>query len=230
MSTTDNAGAASAPATAPAAAPASAAAAPAAAPAASTQATAAATGATTQTTTTGEPQNAAATGEGGQGKQGTDSQTTEAVYEYQMPEGIELDQTAADSLTAIAKEKGLSPADAQKFADIGVQMVQRQAEAHAQIVAAWVDQVKADPELGGDKFDQSIVVAQEAMARFGSQELKDVMRSSGLGNHPAVVRFFHKVGTLVSQDSHVGGRSTPAGLSNEDAALAKMYPTMAPKA
>lgn len=206
--------------TAPAAAPAAPAAAPAGAPAAApTTAPAPA-----PAPPAGESPNATAPGAGDQGQQGAEGQTAEPIYEYQMPEGMALDKSAADALTALAKERGLMPEDAQKFADIGVQMVQRQAEAHARTVEQWVEQVKTDPEIGGAKFDASLAVANQAMAKFGTPELKDVLLASGLGNHPAVVKFFYQVGTLISQDTHVSGKASPAA---ETDAARIMFPSMA---
>lgn len=172
----------------------------------------------------GESQNASAPAVDGQGKQGEEGKAAETAFEYQMPEGVELDKTAADSLTALAKEYGLKPEQAQKVAEIGAQMLQRQQQAHAQTVETWVEQVKADPEIGGAKFDASVAVAKEAMAKFGTPELKDVLMATGLGSHPAVVKFFYQVGKLVSADTHVSGKSEPAGEKDPAKIL---FPTMA---
>lgn len=172
----------------------------------------------------GESQTASAPAVDSQGKPGEDGKTAEPVFEYQMPEGVELDKSAADSLTALAKEYGLKPEQAQKVAEIGAQMMQRQVQAHAQTVETWVEQVKADPEIGGAQFDASIAVAQQAMAKFGTPELKDVLMATGLGSHPAVVKFFWQVGKLVSPDTHVTGKSTPAAETDPAKIL---FPSMA---
>lgn len=144
-------------------------------------------------------------------------------YEFKMPEGVAVDKDAADEFTAIAKELKLSQEDAQKVADVGAKMAQRQIEAHTKLVESWVEQVKTDKDIGGDKLAENLAVARKAMEEFGTPELKDVLNSTGFGNHPAVVKAFYKIGLAISQDGFVKG-SAPRGA---EADIAKrMFPTM----
>lgn len=143
-------------------------------------------------------------------------------YEFKMPEGVTLDPAAADEFTAIAKELKLSAADAQKVADVGAKMAQRQAEQHANLVEQWAQDVKADKEIGGDNLEQNLAVARKAMEAFGSPELKALMDSTGIGNHPAVVRFCIKVGGVVNEDGFVRGSTKTA----ESDPAKKMFPSM----
>lgn len=143
-------------------------------------------------------------------------------YEYTMPEGIELDKAAADEFSAIAKELKLDQATAQKVADVGAKMAQRQIEAQARLVETWVEQVKTDPEIGGDKLDENLAVARKAMDAFGTPELKDVLNSTGMGNHPAVIKAFFKAGKAISQDGFVTGTAKGA----ETDLAKRMFPTM----
>jgi hypothetical protein len=139
-----------------------------------------------------------------------------------MPEGVALDKTAADEFTAIAKELKLNQADAQKVADVGAKMAQRQAEAHVQLVESWVEQVKADKEIGGDKLAENLAVARKAIETFGTPELKDVLNATGFGNHPAVIKAFYKAGMAISGDRFVSG--SPKGPETDMAK--KMFPNM----
>lgn len=148
--------------------------------------------------------------------------TVPESYDLKMPEGVELDKAAADEFSTIAKELKLDQSAAQKLADVGAKMVQRQAEAHAQLVESWAEQVKTDPEIGGDKLAENLGVARKALDTFGSPELKDMLNSTGLGNHPAVVKFFHKVGKSISSDGFVTG--TPKGGETDPAK--KLFPSM----
>lgn len=144
------------------------------------------------------------------------------AYELQMPEGIELDKVAADEFTAIAKDLKLDQPTAQKLADIAAKQQQRQVEAHAKMVEGWVEQVKADKELGGDKLQENLGIARAALDKFGSPELKAMLNDSGIGNHPAVIRAFFSIGKAISEDRIV--TSTPAGNAVDPAK--KMFPTM----
>jgi hypothetical protein len=156
-----------------------------------------------------------------------DAKTTEAVvpesYDLKMPDGVELDQAAATEFTAIAKELKLDQAAAQKLADIGAKMATRQAEAHAKLVETWTEQVKTDKEIGGDKLDENLGVARKAIDTFGSPELKALLNSTGLGNHPEVVKLAYKVGKAISEDRFVSG--SPKGNASNDPAK-KLFPNM----
>jgi hypothetical protein len=145
-------------------------------------------------------------------------------YEFKMPEGVELDKAAADDFSVIAKELKLSQADAQRIADVAVKMQQKQAETHASMVKGWAESCKTDKEFGGDNLQQNLSVARKAIDTFGSPELKALLNSSGLGNHPEVVRFAFKAGKAISEDTFVqSGSRTPT----PDASLEKrLYPNM----
>lgn len=151
----------------------------------------------------------------------TEPQVPES-YELQMPDGIELDKASADEFTTIAKELKLDQAAAQKLADIAAKQAQRQVEAHTRLVESWVEQVKADKEIGGDKFDENLGIARKALDTFGTPELRDVLNASGLGNHPAVIKAFIKAGKAISEDRFVTG--SPKGADTDMAK--KMFPSM----
>lgn len=148
--------------------------------------------------------------------------TATESYDLKMPEGVELDKAAADEFTAIAKELKLDQPTAQKLADVGAKMAQRQAEAHAKLVDSWTEQVKTDKEIGGDKLNENLAVARKALDTFGTPELRDVLNSTGLGNHPALIKAFYKAGKAISDDSFVKG--TQGG--GETDLARKMFPSM----
>lgn len=137
-------------------------------------------------------------------------------YEFTPPEGQELDANALAVFEPIAKELGLSQEQAQKLVDIYPQIQQQQAEAWSKQVSDWGEQVKADKEIGGDKFNASVGAAQRALDQFGNPELREYLNASGLGNHPALVRFCAKVGKAMAEDTFVvpnqGGQRSAADI------------------
>lgn len=161
------------------------------------------------------------------------TQTTEATkaeapqvpeaYEFQMPEGVELDKAAHDEFSAVAKELKLDQATAQKFADVGIKMAQRQQEIFETTKATWAEQARTDKDIGGDKFEQNLASAVKTLNTFGSQELKDVLNTSGLGNHPAVIKFLVNASKAISEDGHITG--APKGAS-PDSVASKLFPSM----
>ena len=164
------------------------------------------------------PANAAA---GTQGSKAAEPAVPE-TYDLKMPEGVELDQAAAAEFTAIAKELKLDQAAAQKLADVGAKMAQRQVEAHAKLVESWAEQVKTDNEIGGDKLAENLGIARKALEAFGTPALRDVLNATGIGNHPEVIRAFYKVGKAISEDRFVAG--APKGGTDDPAK--KLFPNM----
>lgn len=144
------------------------------------------------------------------------------TYDLKMPEGIELDQAAAEEFSAIAKELKLDNATAQRFADIAAKQAQRQAEAHAKLVESWAEQVRTDKDIGGDKLPENLATAKKALDTFGSPELRDVLNSTGFGNHPAIIKAFYQVGKAISEDRFVTGK--PPGAPTDPAQ--KLFPSM----
>lgn len=190
-----------------------------------TTATADTTGATKDST--GQPDPAAkATDPAAADTKTTSLQTQEVVYEFKLPDGMQLDKAAVDAFVPIAKELKLSPEQAQKFVDLKVKDVQNQVEAWQRQTVQWVDEVRGDAEIGGDNLEKSLAYSKAAMDFIGDPKLKELLDSTGYGNHPTLVRAFVKIGKQLAPDTFVGGKREPAA-NSEDAALAKMYPTMA---
>lgn len=136
-------------------------------------------------------------------------------YEFKAGEGVELDTEALKDFEPVARELNLTNEQAQKLVDAypkilaGVQ--QRQAEAWQAQTEQWAADVKADKEIGGDKLTANLSAAQRAMEQFGDPELKEYLDSTGLGNHPALVKAFIKVGKAMSEDKVVTGGHESGG-------------------
>lgn len=167
------------------------------------------------------------TGGGSPGDEaGSGSQTPPDTYaDFAMPEGVEVDSALLSEATPLFKELGLTQEQAQKLVDFQAKQVQagsaNQVEAYNQLMNDWQDQARNDKEYGGDKFDENISVAQSALEKFGTPELKQMMEEYGIGNHPEVIRFMVKVGKLTSED--VPGGST-AALSTPKDRVSLLYP------
>lgn len=134
-------------------------------------------------------------------------------YEFTMPEGVEMDSEMLAEFEPIAKELGLSQEKAQKLVDIQIKSLQKlqaaheiqQEEAFKEMTTQWATAAKADSEYGGAKFNENLSVAQKALKQFASEGLIEYLNSSGLGNHPEVIRTFVKVGKAISEDKFVVG-------------------------
>lgn len=56
----------------------------------------------------------------------------------------------------------------------------------------------------GDKFDPNLNIAKEALRKFGDPEaMKEI--EAGLGNNPALIKMFHRIGSTIMEDRSRGG-------------------------
>ena len=141
------------------------------------------------------------------------------TYEaFSAPDGTTLDQAAVDAFTPVARDLGLTQEQAQKLVDLHTEQAQGWLQglydAHAQKREEWVAAAKADGEIGGADHADKVAVAKDALKRFGTPELTTALEDSGLGSHPEVVRFFHRVGKAIADDAVVlpttsGGPRSP---------------------
>ena len=172
--------------------------------------------ATPETATNDNPANTAPdnTPQGGQpepqgqpeGQQPQQNDTGEAKT---SPESYVLDlpnfQGSPEDLQFIAdmaQQSGLPAKEASEFL--------RRSEIYQTILQektaeAWQEASRTDPEFGGAQFDANLAVAKRGYNMFASDELKSILEQTGYGNHPEVLRLFHKIGKLTGEDKFVGG-------------------------
>lgn len=130
----------------------------------------------------------------------------EAYADFAIPEGVNLGDGLVDDVKALAKELNLPQAQAQKIIDMGIARTAKFQELFEQERTRWADDVKADKDIGGSKFDATMAASAKAIDAFGTPELKELLKGSGLGNHPEMVRAFAKIGAAISEDKVVTGR------------------------
>jgi hypothetical protein len=151
----------------------------------------------------------------------------EITYDIKEPDGFVMAAEVKSEFLTAVKELGLTNEGAQSLVDkllpkIAAQQESAQREAFEKYNSDLVATVKADKEIGGDKMQERLGVASRALDRFGTPELKELLNSSGLGNHPEVIRFFYRAGSKITEDKVIpsGGR---AGAPSLEDRLSKMY-------
>lgn len=136
------------------------------------------------------------------------------VYtDFKMPEGVTVDTEAMGKVTDLFKEARIPQETAQKFIDMAIAREQAAAQqgvqAFVDLQTKWVGEIKADPEIGGDKLTASMASAARAIDRLGVPGLKEALNLTGAGNNPAIVKAFVRLGQMVSEDRFVPGRDAP---------------------
>ena len=135
--------------------------------------------------------------------------------DFAVPEGITLNADLLGEFKGIAQSMGLKQEQAQQLTDLGVKLTNgllaQQAQALEAQKTTWYNETKADAEIGGDKFDVSMAAAARAVKQFVPDELKALFDQTGIGNHPALVKAFVKIGGMLKEDGVVAGSANIAG-------------------
>jgi hypothetical protein len=132
-------------------------------------------------------------------------------YEFKAPEGQTYDPNLMGAFEAAAKDANMPQDAAQKLLDsMAPKIAERQTEQVLAIRREWFEASKADKDFGGDKLEANLATAKKALDTFGSPELNKLLVSTGLGNHPEIIRMMFKAGKALSEDTFVAGRETGA--------------------
>lgn len=139
------------------------------------------------------------------------NEVPETYEAYKLPEGVQVDEAMLTEFNTVAKEYGLTQAQAQKLVDLQAKTAAAgetgRAEFLEQALKAqsdkWVNEIKSDPELGGAKFDATVSTAVKAISTFFGDDFRQLLNDSGIGNNPALIRGMHKIGLAISEDKLV---------------------------
>ncbi|AVJ21002.1 MULTISPECIES: peptidase [Pseudomonas] len=131
----------------------------------------------------------------------------EAYEDFTLPEGMEMDVEILGEFKNLAKELNIPQAKAQQLIDFQSQLANKQAEAYQAAVTKqakdWAAEIKSDPEIGGENYDKSVASAIKVIQSFGDPALTELLNTSGLGNHPALFKFCHRISAAISEDKFV---------------------------
>ena len=182
---------------------------------------------------------------------GSEQEATTSGYEsFTIPEGFTMDEAQTSEVSAVAKEFGLDQAQAQKMVDKHFDIVSKNndsiMDAKESTLKEWASEAMADKEFGGSNLSDNMAGARKAMNSFsqpavdadgkailhqegslkGQQmsEVEVLMNESGWGNHPAMIRVFHRINQAMSEDSFVQGDMKPR--EQKKTAAETMYPSM----
>lgn len=133
---------------------------------------------------------------------------------FKLPEGVMADPESLGAFTNILTELDgaktdsvLRQASAQKLVDMHVAEVQKTLSRAAQVQAESFEKVKQewrqafvnDPDIGGNRQETTLTAARQVITNHGGTveqqaEFRNILDKTGLGNHPAVIRFLANVG------------------------------------
>ena len=162
---------------------------------------------------------------------GADAETDAPIEytDFNLPEGMQLDKDAMADFMPFAQKHKLSQEDAQAHVDIFAKGAERAVKANAK---AWVDlksgwnaEAKADKEIGGEHYDDSIRLSKVFIKAWtkhtGNEKFAEALNTTGFGDHPEFIRLLKWAGDIVDQDDYQFGGST-GGAPRTQAEI--MYP------
>lgn len=131
-------------------------------------------------------------------------------YEFAL-EGMTVDPALAEAADPILRELGLSNEQANTLMPVAQKIMQQTQEgvmrqlsdASAAQSKAWLDELNADPELGGAKAAETQHIAARGLDALGfvkDHPFRKLLTETGLGNHPDMIRTFRAIGDVVGED------------------------------
>jgi len=131
-----------------------------------------------------------------------------AELKLELPKDSKLDATDLERVLSYAKEKGLSSEQASELLARENEAVASYAEKQAEILkqtneVTWKNELIADPEFGGAKFEEHGQIAQRAAEKFFGKEFADELKATNLNHQPALFRGLVRIGKMLQDDKAV---------------------------
>ncbi len=142
-------------------------------------------------------------------------------YELTIPESpFPVAPEALAGFKTFAHQNHLTPAQAQSLIAYDVERTNVAASELRESL-----KTRADAELRkewGPSFETNINLAKQAFDHLveGDEEVRVLLRETGYGNHPALIKLFAKMGQYLAEEEMIGGEV--GGASTREQALAKI--------
>lgn len=138
-------------------------------------------------------------------------------YEFTAPadwkdKGWELDPKVIEKATPLFKELGLDNAAAQKLVSLYAEQSANDHASRENLIKeqseTWMKELKSDPEIGGklDAVKARVGAMYSALPAPIVDAFKEVMNTTGIGNHPAFVRMMNAAAERFTEGKPVAGR------------------------
>ena len=132
-------------------------------------------------------------------------------FEFKLKDGYSLTDEQKQGYLELAKEKGVKPEQMQTFIDKHIEANEKNLSDYRNTVAEWDNQVKNDPDLGGDNFPQTKKNVNFALSGKidGGQEVRKLLADTGLISNPSVVKFLNNLGKMIPDGKvETGGQAS----------------------
>lgn len=137
-----------------------------------------------------------------------------------LPEGITWDESAQQGFKAAAHKAGLNPGQAKEILawysgyqrDVALEADREMGQTEEALQQEW-----------GANYDINLSLATRAVAKVGGQALQQLLDTTGLGNHPEMIKTWARVGRILAEDkiipAEVEGASTSQAARDKIASI-----------
>lgn len=140
------------------------------------------------------------------------------IKKPELPEGMKWDETFEKAALPVAHQLGITPKQLDGLMSLyaGYQAEQFKANVLAQSQAGEQAQAALRQEFGV-QFDAKLSQAKRVVQQLGGPEVIAALNETGAGNHPALVKLFAKIGSMMAEDQLKSGASGAFGMGTEEA-------------
>jgi hypothetical protein len=142
--------------------------------------------------------------------------------DFTLPEDVKLNDSTLGEFKEILGGELPPQERGQRLIDMHLKNIQERDQMAAEYQVKvwndtqvqWKDAVKADPELGGNRFDTTIKTCISAVNRFGGNaqqrsELLQALDFTGAGNNPAIIRLINNMASKLVEGVPVTQSAAP---------------------
>lgn len=135
-------------------------------------------------------------------------------YEFELPEGIELPEDKQQFWSKEFKDAGLTKRQAARMIELqaGIVLAEQdnQNKQLADQQAKHLKDAKADKDIGGQRWDETVKMANIGLKAFGGSTIKDLILVTGNGNNPEMLRELRRIGERFKSDTFESGSTSKA--------------------
>jgi len=142
-------------------------------------------------------------------------------YKLEVPKELSEFTTAEslDAFKAFAIAEKIPAEMASKLVKYSAEQAKAQLEASREFLKTqskgWFDEIKADKDIGGEKFKETQTSVNRALQHSGQAGLHAKLTEFGINNFPPLVRFMKAYGDLLEPDSGQMGKGARDGKGTE---------------
>lgn len=148
-----------------------------------------------------------------------EAQVLPVYEEFKLPEGINLNKEQLGEFNKLLGQIETGKLDHAGMQEAGQKLVDLATKAttdsinrlndyyvqfHENQKNEWFEAFKKDPEMGGENMDKTVSALREAVESYGGDEkqiaeFRSVMKDTGVGNHPAVIRILNNMAQKIAK-------------------------------